>query len=47
MQPLLEYGLVKLETKRKIAEIERMTAGQMRQQYAAVFGEPTRSPNTN
>ena len=36
---------MKFETKRKIAEIERMTVGQMRQQYAAVFGEQTRSGN--
>lgn len=36
---------MEIETKRKIAEIERMTVGQMRQQYAAVFGEPTRSGN--
>ena len=31
--------------KRKIAVIERMTVSQMRQQYAAVFGEQTRSGN--
>ena len=36
---------MKLGTKRKIAEIERMTAGQMRQQYAKIFGESTCSGN--
>lgn len=41
----MEYGLMRLETKRKIAEVEKMTVGQMRQKYAEVFGEPTRSGN--
>lgn len=36
---------MKLEIKRQIVEIERMTVGQMRQKYAAVFGEQTRSGN--
>lgn len=36
---------MEIETKRKIAEIERMTVGQMRQQYADVFGEQTCSGN--
>ena len=36
---------MKYETKQRIAEIERMTVGQMRSTYAEVFGEPTRSGN--
>lgn len=36
---------MKLETRQKIAQIEKMTAGQMRLEYAQVFGEPTRSAN--
>ena len=36
---------MEFETKQKIADIERMTAGQMRDTYAEVFGEPTRSGN--
>lgn len=36
---------MRLETKRKIAEIEKMPAGQMRLEYARIFGEETRSSN--
>lgn len=36
---------MKFETKQRIAEIERMTVGQMRDTYAEVFGERTCSGN--
>ncbi len=36
---------MKLETRQKIAQIEKMTASQIRLEYARVFGESTRSSN--
>ncbi len=36
---------MKMTTKQKIAEIQRMTAGEMRREYIEVFGEETRSGN--
>ena len=36
---------MKMTTKQKIAEIQRMTVGEMRREYIEVFGEETRSGN--